>query len=341
MTTLNTDLGEHEDRRASIAKSAARVSVSVVIEWDNAARIGDERARLMFLELGRQLAALAEPFELSEIVFTCADKEREAPAIEAIVSATRLAVPWCAVQAPDPSYAGQKFYGAALSQGEIIVMLDSDVVPQSGWLIGLLAPFLDEEASVVCGETFVAPRGLYGAAMALAWLFPLRSGGSGLAEVPTFHANNFAIRRDVLEELAVQPTQGHRDGTMQMVADIVASGHRVLLNRAAAVEHPPPDGLLPFVKRAVWSGVDNALIWQRRHAPMRGLMQMALDLIGSWGRVRRGFREVGIGPVGAIAAGAILTAYYLIRLTSFLTSLMTTPRKRRGRFGPALSSRPP
>ena len=52
--------------------------------------------------------------------------------------------------------------------------LDSDVVPEPGWLDRLLDALAGPGVEVVAGGTYVEPVGLVGKTFALTWFFPLR-----------------------------------------------------------------------------------------------------------------------------------------------------------------------
>lgn len=298
----------------------ATCSFSLIVEWENAGRIGSARAEAMIAELGRQLAAL--PPDLgreAEILFIHDGSCGSESAVEAAVrTAPRLPAPWRSIAAPDSSYAGQKWHGAQLARGGILVFLDSDVVPEAGWLEGLVGPFERPEVDIVCGATFVDPVDFYSATMALGWLFPLRRPGTGLVETDWIQANNFAVRRDIFLALPPPVPEGYREGTVRFFEMLRARGHVVRLNRAAAVAHPPPEH---FALRALWSGYDNALRYRRRRALWRGAGVMLADVPRAWVRVAQGRRQVGLGPARAAAAAALLSLYYLLRLGGYAAGL--------------------
>jgi hypothetical protein len=59
--------------------------------------------------------------------------------------------------------------GARKAIGDVIVFLDSDVIPEPGWLARLIEPFADEDVGVVAGNSYLDPQGFYGKTFALAW----------------------------------------------------------------------------------------------------------------------------------------------------------------------------
>jgi hypothetical protein len=322
---------EKEEPRAVNASAGKPVGcrISLIVEWENAQRIGSRRAEKMLAALGPQLAGLPPAVRDAEILFIHDGSPDSASAIEAAARAAALPVPWRTAVSPDPSYAGQKRHGARLARGEILVFLDSDVIPQPGWLEGLVGPFSRRETEVVCGATYIEPHDFYSATMALGWLFPLRPRESGLVEVEALYANNFALRRDIFLALPAPPCEGYRDGTMRMVETLRQRGHPILLNRGAAVAHPPPEGARRFALRALWSGLDNALGYRRRRACWRGSAVMLADLFRAWVRVGQNYRKVGLGPGRAAAAVGLMSIYYLLRLAGYAAGLAAPGPVRR------------
>jgi hypothetical protein len=71
------------------------------------------------------------------------------------------------------------------------VFLDSDVIPESSWLVRLLDSFDsfdDEDVGLAAGKHLPRAVGLYGKAFALAWFFPLRA--TTTTVLRQFWANN-------------------------------------------------------------------------------------------------------------------------------------------------------
>jgi glycosyltransferase involved in cell wall biosynthesis len=64
-------------------------------------------------------------------------------------------------------YYEQKNFGAQRSDAELIDFLDSDVIPEPGWLAGLLEAFQDLDVQVVSGNENVPLERPYSKALAL------------------------------------------------------------------------------------------------------------------------------------------------------------------------------
>ncbi|MDY7013106.1 MAG: glycosyltransferase, partial [Cyanobacteriota bacterium] len=111
--------------------------------------------------------------------------------------------PWIKVyQAPlDTGYYKAKMLGAECSTGEIVVYFDSDCIYEPHWLRSLLLPFSQRsDIQAVAGETMTRGIGIYGTAMAIAYIFPPFSGQTALSQTDQYFLNNVAFRRDFLLE---------------------------------------------------------------------------------------------------------------------------------------------
>ena len=101
------------------------------------------------------------------------------------------------VPAPGKRYYQQKNAGAELAPGEILIFLDSDVVPDEGWLDGLLGALDDPNVDFVGGEAYHATDTLHDRLFAAFWAFPPKHPSRGVYRCQHFYANNLAVRREV------------------------------------------------------------------------------------------------------------------------------------------------
>ena len=210
-------------------------------------------------------------------------------------------------------YYEQKNFGAANSSGDIVLFLDSDVVPEPGWLHSILATFANSEVSVVSGSTYVEPGSFYERAVALFWLFPLRSASNGVAKAQSFRANNVAFRRHVIVERGFPELPTFRGQCGLLARNLRDEGISIVRCIDARVSHPPPNGLRHFVSRAMASGHDDAI---RDRLGGRKLLKPALKdfwrhMVNSTRRISRERHQVGLSPLGAVGAWWLALAYYL------------------------------
>jgi hypothetical protein len=304
----------------------APFAVSIVIEWENVGRIGDERACMMLRALHRQIED-ANPAHIAsvELILVFAEGTDAAP-IRLAISDAGGGVPWRANirDAPTPSgrYYELKNHGVEVARGDILIHLDSDVVPQPGWLDRLVATFRDPNAMVVSGATWTDYGGLYSAAMALGWTFPLPPKDDAVVPVSGFQANNFAFRAELRSTMSFPKTSQYRGQSIPVFERLRAEGRTILINRGAQVTHPPPAGLKAFTARALWSGHDLSVRQRRggRIAFWQGMGDVARVGAVAFHCVATRFRAVNLGPLGALAAAAIVGAYHGLRALGFVAA---------------------
>gem|GEM_PF-855609 len=303
-------------------------SVSVVIEWENAGRIGSERAERMLRALHAQLAgrdmSLIGP---AEIILVYHEQCSVEEAVRAAVAAAGQNQGWRADVHPAPApcagYYELKNFGAARAEGDIIILLDSDVVPQSGWLENLISPFRDPRTEVVGGATWVDHRDLYSAAMALGWIFPLAPEDAAVVPALGFAANNVAFRAELRPTMHFPKTKQYRRQSLSVIERLRAESRTLLRSRGAQVTHPPPEGLVCFLGRALWSGYDLS-VDERRHGFL-GFWSACRDLTRTGAvaihSVATRFRKVKLGPLQAAGALFVVAAYHGLRGLGLLAGI--------------------
>ena len=301
--------------------------LSIIIEWENAGRIGVVRARRMMAQLHLQLSALPPSLDgRPEILLMYNEALTSRQEVEALVRAPGRE-DWPAdvryLAAIDGSYYEQKNFGAANTSGDVIIFLDSDVVPEPGWLAALLDSISDPQIEVVCGATSIEPEGFYSAAVALFWFFPTKGKKRNLIESRRFFANNVAFRRSLFEKHNFPPSGQYRGQCALLAEELMANGHRIWRNRAAHVLHPAPEGFKHFTLRALWHGHDDMVHKTRKGggASLRaGTFQFVADARRSWRIIRRQRRTVGLGTAGAAGALALGLSYYALKYIGYVMS---------------------
>jgi len=209
-----------------------------------------------------------------------------------------------------------KNHAAQRATGDILLFLDSDVVPDPGWLAHLLGSFGRHDVDVVCGQSYVAPMDTYSRAFAVGWTYPPRAESGKLYQPDKFYANNIAFRAGVFRETGF-PSIGRRTrGASSLLRkELSRRGIPVWENQNACVDHPPPSSFRHLAVRAIAHGRDHYM----KDSEERNLH----GLVGSVGvaarRLGRGYyrafryrRRVGLKPWEMPAALAICSSYYLL-----------------------------
>ncbi len=241
---------------------------SIVIEWENVRLSEMDRCRRMLREVRRQileLNAAAQPAVDFEIIVALNEYIPAALVrneLAQVFQAGDAHIEWRLAAAAGLNYYELKNFGARSAEGKIIVFLDSDVIPDPGWLVTLLQSFVHPEVNVVAGHTYLDQSDFLGRAMALSWFFPLRATEAVLKESPVFHANNFAIRRCLLGkfEFPRMAAGATRGACVQLAVVWRNSGMKIHQHTGAQVSHPPPNGGRHFLIRGLAQGRDDLLL---------------------------------------------------------------------------------
>lgn len=301
--------------------NAAGCLASIVIEWENIQLAEADRCAAMLVELTRQIDAFGNPpgggAQDFEILVIFDDRKLPEAGVREFVAACMPAMPARAelrfLAGSGRGYYEQKNFGAQAARGRFVIFLDSDVIPEPGWLSRLLGSFDDPQVEVVCGNCFLDTGDLVSKAMALTWFFPLRDDREVLVRQNWFFANNVAFRREVAIAYPFAPLAGSSRVACRLLARrLTASGRGLFVNTAARVSHPAPNGLRHLLLRGLVQGRDNVLF--DRESGRGGAIESARRAVGmqfrAWKRVLRHRRRVNLSVFAVPAALAIASIYY-------------------------------
>lgn len=313
--------------------------VSVVIEWENVQLAEARRSHEMLRRLAGQAHELVDATAANgsgdvrvlgpvELILLYDDREIDSTSIASLIDECvgpdspdlqlRL------VPSPGGTYYELKNEGSQMAGGDVVVFVDSDVIPEQGWLASLLRPFADPAVQIVGGNSYIEPAGIYSKAFALFWFFPLRAADGDIYEHRGFMANNVAFRRATLERFPFPALEGTSRGACDLLADTLrGEGIPIYRNPSARVSHPPPNGLHHFVRRAVAEGRDDLVRARELEEPKAATLRGSLTRYRSHVRraryrlkTQRG--HVGLSPLGLVPAATIAAAYYTLSLAGEL-----------------------
>lgn len=303
--------------------------VSIVIEWENVAASAAGRVVRVLSVLSQQVGELAAaarrgrlPLAVAmpvEILVLFDSQDTAAADVEHAVSSGLGDSPFIdlrIIPAPGLEYFEMKNYGARQSRGDLIVFLDSDVIPQPHWLVNLLGSFADPDVHAVASRAFVKPDSLYAKTVALTWLFPPPSDEAKLTPSWHFHANGAAFRREVILQHPYSPTPGQLRGAgYDLLIHLRSADITVYEQGAALLDHPPPLGALGYLLRGFTQGNDDYLGTLCRHGPQNVTLRRSVRRVSRKWRAAvanlwRERRLVGLSLQALPAAIAISSAYY-------------------------------
>ena len=174
--------------------------------------------------------------------------------------------------APGLNYYEQKNRGAREAAAEIVVYLDSDVIPEDNWLISLLTPFPDSNVQVVSGNSYLTATGPYSKAFALFWFFPLPANTKcGLRAAPRFSSPNNRWRSAARRFSSIRscPWAGTTRGWCLALHAIDCAGRGIVIYHNSAAGQPSGP-FRPFAFRQSHSPKERARHVNGRIAQARG-----------------------------------------------------------------------
>jgi hypothetical protein len=323
--------------------------ISIIVEWENVLLSEMDRCREMLRRLADQVASIEQrgatqggtlgrlvfPFELI-VAFDpgAVSRETVAGVLADSLPAGQDVLHVRLEAAPGLEYYGMKNHGATIATGDVVVFLDSDVIPQPLWLERLLGAFDDPAVQVVGGNTFIEPLSVYTRALAAGWFFPFQAPEARVVVSKYFFANNVAFDRGVLAAHPFRPVAGQSRGACtRLAADLTRQGIQPRLHKGAQVSHPPPNGVRHFFVRALAHGRDEVIQDElaARTSAAAGWRRVIASTRRGLSRVVRHRRDLRLSWAGLPAAGLVVVVYYATYLVGDLCTRVA-PQAMRARF---------
>jgi Glycosyl transferase family 2 len=293
-------------------------TISLIVEWDNVRFADIARGQRVLEVLGGQMQEIPGTCDIS-ILYN--EHAMDGSLLQQVADRTlghmRSAVQL--IPTPGLAYYQLKNEGARRTHGSIIVFVDSDVIPEAGWLRQLLRSFTDPGIDVVAGNTYIEYNGLYSKAMALGWMmFPARSSDGWPSPNSWFFANNVAFRRSIFEQHPFpDDTMQFRGQCYRLAQRLQAHGIEIYMHPSARAAHPAPRGIGHFIRTAICEGHDR-FQFPRMAGVFEALTFRAIarrfrsDLRQAWRGVGRRRREVGVAVASLPVALAVVTSFYTL-----------------------------
>lgn len=295
---------------------------TVIIEWENAILSGDDRGCLMLDAVLGQITDMGLETEILILVDPeVVDVNELQRSVEPMLSKGREAgIFWRIETAEGLHYYELKNEGAKRASGDLVLFLDSDVVPDADWLKTLHTELArDSKRIAVGGVSYVDTTSLFGRAFAAGWFFPVRPRIQRVVDPAAFiFANNLLVRSaDFLANpFPALPDGATRGSCQRWLADRPVDGSHVALVQAATVSHPPPATTMGHLAvRGLAEGRDHVADARRRNRPRWSRIGSSLRHVGK--RIRQTYRIARRQPhdIGAAAMELpliimIMTSYY-------------------------------
>jgi glycosyl transferase family 2 len=298
--------------------------LSVIVELDNVRHGEGPRARIMFARLLEQIRQIPELHGRVEILIPYDQRGVDRPEIESVVGPLtgHDGLSLELVPTDGLRYYQLKNEGGRRARGELILFVDSDVLPEETWLRRLLDSFTDPEREVVAANSYVDRDTFYAKTFALGWYFPARLPDGPLIEQPTTYVNTIAMRRHIFEKHPFpEDVTLYMDQGLIWAQGVNRNGIRTFLNPGARVAHPPPH----FLRSAFINGYDLAMRTPQPGESKLGSFRRTYwgfreNLREASGRIRRGYREVGLSRTAVPFALALAGTYWMLWGVAELTT---------------------
>ena len=305
--------------------------LSFVVEWDNT-RGRDVGTVRMLAGLADQIARSGRTAEVFLVFDEGTSDSVRGEAQHVLEDPDNSIVHVEALPAPGLGYYEQKNLGARRARGDLVIFVDSDVVPEPEWLERLLTAFDDPDVEVCGGTTYIVADDWYGRTFALTWVFGLRTSDGAVRVGERFWANNVALRHELVARYPFPEDPRLRGPCGDLARQLREDGHTIWIHPGARVAHPPPPPRR-FARRAVTHG--HSAFWNARLqgrssllAVLGGSGRVLLDGAAGLRRLLAGWRAVGLRRWELPAALALFTVFLLLRWAGLLASAIDEDRVR-------------
>ncbi len=305
-------------------ETGGTTTASIVIEWENALNAEAGRAADMLRQVAMQAVEYAElhpstTFETLIVYDSREFVERDlSDWIESALGESGRHLNRRLMELPGGGYYACKDFGLRHCASDVILFIDSDAIPEEGWLNALMEAINTPNVNLAVGATYIDTRDLLGKAFALNWFFPLRPNTGELARTQRISANNFVVRRNFYLQHPFPAIPGTSRGSCVVLGErLIDLQIPMHIAPGALASHPAPNRMAHLVPRALAQGRDRVIRerylgnkWQQHW--LTGCVRLPRHLLGSVWKTIRGRQHVGLSWWQTPVAIAIAWLYYFL-----------------------------
>ena len=304
-------------------------SISILVEWENAIGADRTRAIRMLERIQQDVRDLGEGyFDAIEIVSGLDPTGIDTSFVESMITRSFNETPWVTVrimELPGRTYYEMKNECAVEAHGDLLVLLDSDVIPSSGWLKKIVESFDDPAVHICASSVHLAAGTLLEKTLALIWIFEIPPRAVGLTKTRSIWVNSTAYRREVFLKYPLP----ERDGTARAacathVRELRTAGITMHRRLDAHVEHPAPVGVREFFNRALARGRDKVL-----GSPKPFWRNVIHDVKRGLGFIVKRRNEVGVTLADVPAVLLIASAWWLLLIVGGVATVVAPNEMRK------------
>ncbi|WFP64679.1 MULTISPECIES: glycosyltransferase [unclassified Mesorhizobium] len=271
---------------------------SVVVEMENAKSIDWDEIGVGLTILADEIASVsAAGLASPKVVISHAGHDADAPSLQDHINREAPRLKEVAelrfAACPGGRYYELKNNGVLATDTDIVIFMDSDTVPEPGWLSILLGPFQKPGTVCVNGYTYLFYDDFFSRTFALIWFFPMARGDEKFAAKRAINANNVAFRRDWIASHPFPQNNGFKVSCTLLMHQLRREGHEIV-HAGARVYHYPPRGWRFFLWRALVTGRDADRKFVEIKSPSRSrriAKSFSRWVTNSWRVVRRVIRH--------------------------------------------------
>lgn len=230
---------------------------SILIEWENALASADTRPGLVLRELAAQASSAIQDGAWAELLVmydpNLVDTSQLQVLVDQSMQPSQDRIRWRLVSAKNLHYYSMKNLGVKKAFGEYIIFLDSDVIPDPGWLSRIVGAMKDSKYSVLASSVYVDMDGFMNKVLGLIWVFDPVPKSDKIVRVDRFRSNSVAIRRILLERYPFPEIPGRSRGSeFYLAMRMHHDGIQLYQHLGARLSHPRPLGKDTWAKAIAW-----------------------------------------------------------------------------------------
>ncbi len=313
--------------------------ISVILEWENALLSELDRTQRMLeaffyqsrkIDYDFEILIVHDPTFVKEEFIKSFIKSSVEDITEDEVTSIRF------IPRQGLHYFALKNVGVEEANGETLILLDSDVIPEDNWLQKLLESHLAHKEALIGGLAYIDYSTFMGKCFGLGWFFPQKTEDNSLVQSRIIFSNNFIVDRETL----LKNPYPELDGEVTRGADLLLwnslreKGFQILVNKGAKVSHPAPNGINHFLVRGLAEGRDVYFNQKKSKTPGKipAIQFFKIQLIKSWKVIKY---SISRGDLVELKwwqipfAIIVMLFYYLLFLIGGISSMIFPKATRR------------